>query len=516
MNIFEKDLYKILQVTPDANLEVINSAYRALAEKYHPSSRESNPEKYSEINQAYEVLCNPLTRKEYDQKQLYKLDNKLPLIQPVLTNKISNFQDLIHLIYENIHFENVNHNPTKCRVYQEIYDEITQKKNEIENSDVPDNPIWKILKTYEDYLPEKEFNSIMLLTAKILNIPAHQAESILSKTSVAEFASKKTYFIIASLFITCIIAVLLAYIFIINGNKGIPFANSSLDSSKTDTQQHSNSSSVYFARIVDLGMPVNLRSAPTTEWDNVVTKLQPNEMVEVVKHEPNGWYYVKKDNNEGYIYGGLLQDNDYIDAYAVVEILPEYVKVYDKDKKILRALKQGDRFIVLYHDNNNYYISTEKGELIKISKEFTMLDNKQKTVISYIDEAKKQEIPYFVPKLKQVFIEDSEEPQPPEQEEISPVDTRNMSVDEYLENIKATIMSNWKVPSGLSNYECVITFQLNNDGQVTSIELYKSSGNETLDESSINAVQNSSPFAPFPASLQKDSIEIKMNFDDQF
>lgn len=510
MTIFEKDLYNILQVSSDANLEVINSAYRTLAEKYHPTSKYADPEKYREINQAFEILCNPITRKEYDQKQLYKIDNSLPVIQPTLNNSVSNLQDLIQLIYENINFESVNHNPTKCRIYQEIYDEIIRKKQSIETTNSIKNPIWKILKTYQAYLPSEEFNSIKLLTAKILQISDKEATSILNNTAITEFASKKTYFIVISLFITCILGVTLAYMFMSKDKTGPETINNVSSSKSLIPPAINNESSIYFARIVNLGIPVNVRSAPTVKWNNVVTKVKPNEMVEVIKHHPNGWYYIKKDSQEGYIYGGLLKDNDYINAYAIVEILPQYLKVYDKDKKILRSIKQGNRFVVLYHDNNHYYIISENSNIIKINKEFTLFENKQKALVPYIDELKKKEVKYFVPKLKQVFIEEPDEPTE-ENIEANP----ELTVEEYLENIKAKIINNWEVPAGLKNYECVIIFQLNQDGTVGSIELFKTSGNNDIDESSINAVQDSTPFNPFPKSLQKDLIEIKMNFDDQ-
>jgi DnaJ-class molecular chaperone len=52
--------YEILQVSPEAELDVIRSAYHRLAHKYHPDHNPS-PEalrKMREINAAYEVLAN--------------------------------------------------------------------------------------------------------------------------------------------------------------------------------------------------------------------------------------------------------------------------------------------------------------------------------------------------------------------------------------------------------------------------------------------------------------------------
>lgn len=68
-----KDYYKILQIHPEASLEVMNNAYRALVRQYHPDlyhSHRRGPmnEKMQEINEAYSVLSNPATRADYDRR----------------------------------------------------------------------------------------------------------------------------------------------------------------------------------------------------------------------------------------------------------------------------------------------------------------------------------------------------------------------------------------------------------------------------------------------------------------
>ena len=69
-----KDYYKILQIDPEASLEVMNNAYRALVRQYHPDLYHSQRktamnEKMQEINEAYQVLSNAATRAEYDRKR---------------------------------------------------------------------------------------------------------------------------------------------------------------------------------------------------------------------------------------------------------------------------------------------------------------------------------------------------------------------------------------------------------------------------------------------------------------
>src|SRR6266516_3306513 len=63
-----KDYYKILQLDPSAEPEVIVAAYKRLALKYHPDTNkelESNL-KMQEINAAYQILSDPVKRAEYD------------------------------------------------------------------------------------------------------------------------------------------------------------------------------------------------------------------------------------------------------------------------------------------------------------------------------------------------------------------------------------------------------------------------------------------------------------------
>lgn len=63
------NFYKILQVTEDAEPEVIEAAYRRLSTKYHPDRNHSpNAEtRMKELNEAYSVLGDPIRRREYDQ-----------------------------------------------------------------------------------------------------------------------------------------------------------------------------------------------------------------------------------------------------------------------------------------------------------------------------------------------------------------------------------------------------------------------------------------------------------------
>ena len=62
------DLYKLLQVDPEADPEIIAAAYRRLARRYHPDVA-SNPEAAGmmvALNRARDILLDPARRAEHD------------------------------------------------------------------------------------------------------------------------------------------------------------------------------------------------------------------------------------------------------------------------------------------------------------------------------------------------------------------------------------------------------------------------------------------------------------------
>lgn len=68
-------LYDILGIFPNASSEEIKTAYRQLAQRFHPDKHNGDAlyeEKFREIKDAYEILSDSQKREEYDLKHGFK------------------------------------------------------------------------------------------------------------------------------------------------------------------------------------------------------------------------------------------------------------------------------------------------------------------------------------------------------------------------------------------------------------------------------------------------------------
>ncbi len=66
----EKDFYKVLGVAKDATAADIKKAYRKLARTHHPDANKgdsASEDRFKEISEAYDVLSDDKTRREYDE-----------------------------------------------------------------------------------------------------------------------------------------------------------------------------------------------------------------------------------------------------------------------------------------------------------------------------------------------------------------------------------------------------------------------------------------------------------------
>ena len=70
MSVEFKNYYDVLGVAPDASDAEIKKAFRGLARKYHPDvakDKAAAERRFKEINEANEVLSDPVKRRKYDE-----------------------------------------------------------------------------------------------------------------------------------------------------------------------------------------------------------------------------------------------------------------------------------------------------------------------------------------------------------------------------------------------------------------------------------------------------------------
>ncbi len=77
-----RDLYEILEVSPNASQETIERMFRYFAQRYHPD-REStgDVDRFRQIVKAYETLKEPESRAAYDARHKTNLDYQWSLVE---------------------------------------------------------------------------------------------------------------------------------------------------------------------------------------------------------------------------------------------------------------------------------------------------------------------------------------------------------------------------------------------------------------------------------------------------
>lgn len=86
-----KDYYYILGIDNSSSISEIKNAHRKLSVKFHPDKNEGDEffeARFKEIQEAYEVLIDPIKRKDYDAKRAsninssyYRKNNSIPVIE---------------------------------------------------------------------------------------------------------------------------------------------------------------------------------------------------------------------------------------------------------------------------------------------------------------------------------------------------------------------------------------------------------------------------------------------------
>ncbi len=76
------DFYQLLEASPKASSEAIESLFRVMAKRYHPEAGScKDADKYKKLTQAYQVLRDPATRTAYDASYQQRLQENKELHQ---------------------------------------------------------------------------------------------------------------------------------------------------------------------------------------------------------------------------------------------------------------------------------------------------------------------------------------------------------------------------------------------------------------------------------------------------
>lgn len=77
-----QDHYLVLGVAPKASMEEIHQAYQALVKECHPQTgAKKDAERFKSVNQAYEVLSDPATRRMFDDLRPDENKDKPPVFE---------------------------------------------------------------------------------------------------------------------------------------------------------------------------------------------------------------------------------------------------------------------------------------------------------------------------------------------------------------------------------------------------------------------------------------------------
>lgn len=115
-----EDYYKILEVNQHASPETIEKVYKILVKKYHPDLQNDKnkieaEDKIKKINEAYDVLSDPVKREEYDNTLVqnnisYEKYNEIINENIKLKNELNYIKNKLNYSQNNYYRNNVQEN----------------------------------------------------------------------------------------------------------------------------------------------------------------------------------------------------------------------------------------------------------------------------------------------------------------------------------------------------------------------------------------------------------------------
>ncbi|MBR6504661.1 MAG: DnaJ domain-containing protein [Clostridia bacterium] len=106
-----KDYYKILGLNSNKITEnELKIAYREAAKKYHPDVNNKgnfSEERFKDINEAYKILSNPITKRRYDRTWVSNVGNKKKVQDEGDRKKGSIISDIVGMFFGNVNEKNI-------------------------------------------------------------------------------------------------------------------------------------------------------------------------------------------------------------------------------------------------------------------------------------------------------------------------------------------------------------------------------------------------------------------------
>jgi TonB family protein len=95
--------------------------------------------------------------------------------------------------------------------------------------------------------------------------------------------------------------------------------------------------------------------------------------------------------------------------------------------------------------------------------------------------------------------------------------TRDKTLNDYTHLTRNAIQKSWITPIHLANVgalkgKVAVNYCISRDGRLESVELVRSSGNEDMDRTLLEAIRAAAPFPAFPDYLPAKRVLIKANF----
>lgn len=83
----------------------------------------------------------------------------------------------------------------------------------------------------------------------------------------------------------------------------------------------------------------------------------------------------------------------------------------------------------------------------------------------------------------------------------------------YMEDVQEKIKANWNPPEIDVSNSTILLFKVGKNGELLQTNIKRSSGNEEVDKSAIEALEKAIPFKKFPDGVTLQNVDIEFSFD---